>query len=70
MSWHVVMVILSFLLWITMVSLAEPVLEEHSRLRQDGQPTGFPFIACALSWMGIFIIVSLHTGFFFYQGHA
>jgi hypothetical protein len=64
-GYHMSIAVLGGLVWWAIVTWAEPAL---ARYYEAGKEVHFPFVPMVLCWIAVFILVSLHMGFFFIRG--
>jgi hypothetical protein len=69
--WHILMAIFSCFLWWSITTFGEPVVAEYySTRRYVSANASFPFFSLMFCWIGIFVLLALHIGFFVLRGGA
>ena len=63
-QWHVFMLLLSCGCWYGIVRRCETTLHNYYLLRYTRQHVIFPYAAWSAGWIGVTMIVLLHTAFF------
>jgi len=66
-QWHVLMFILSCAVWYVIVTKPEQILNGYYSLHYSMRGA-IPLVALGSAWIGVWIVVLLHTSFFLYQG--
>ena len=66
--WHIIMGFICCGLWWLITMFGEPVLADYYSKRSVYPQQWFPFLPIVLCWIGVFILLSMHVGFFVWRG--
>jgi hypothetical protein len=65
-QWHIFMAFVGAGLWWAIATFGEPRLAAYYSATRHRR--NLPILTLVLCWIGIFMVLSLHTGFFFVKG--